>query len=147
MGHVAIKFSVIEPGAPVAVGGRRLCAVPVEHSVPTVAYHLAGGTGSLVVASDMTVSDAFWPTVNGIGDLRYLLIESAFQNSRIDLCEITGHLCPSLVGQELRRLQRPADVFITHMKPSAKPQIQLEIAALGLDIEIGFLAAGDVLNL
>lgn len=146
LGHAAIKFSVIEPGMPVTLGSRHLCAIPVVHSVPTVGYHLSSGNGSLVVSTDMTVSDAFWPIVNAIDDLRYLLIETAFQESRLDLCEISGHLCPSLLGEELRKLERPVEIFIVHMKPSAKRQIQREIAALDVSFEVRFLADGDVLD-
>ena len=145
--HPAVRFSVVEPMTPVAVGGRSLTAIPVVHSVPTVAYHLGSGNGSLVVATDMTVSDAFWPAVNAIADLRYLLIETAFQDARLDLCRVSGHLCPALLEKELRRLERPAEIFIVHMKPSAATRIRREIAALDLGREICFLADGDVLEL
>ncbi len=146
-GHPAVRFSVLEPGRPVRLGGRTLTAIPVEHSVPTVAYRVDGGNGSLVVAPDMTVSDAFWPAVNAIADLRYLLIETAFQDARLDLCRLSGHLCPSLLDQELRRLERPAEVCIVHMKASAAAQIRREIAALERGRAIRFLADGDVLTL
>lgn len=146
-GHLAVSFSVLELGKPVKIDGRSLTAIPVDHSIPTVAYHVDGGNGSLVVASDMTVSDAFWPAVNAIADLRYLLIETAFQDSRLDLCRLSGHLCPSLLEEELRRLERPVEIKITHMKPSAAAQIRREIAALDRGRDIRFLADGDVLNL
>ena len=145
--HAAVKFSVIEPATPVTRGRLRLTAIPVEHSVPTVAYHLDSGAGSLVVSTDMTVSDAFWPVVNGIEDLRYLLIESAFQEARLDLCEITGHLCPSLLEGELRKLERPAEIYIVHLKPSARQQIMREIETLDVDFKIRILSDGDVLTL
>lgn len=146
-GHPAVRFSVLEPGRPVRIGERVLTAIPVEHSVPTVAYRVDGGDGSLVVASDMGVSDAFWPAVNAIADLRYLLIETAFQNARLDLCRLSGHLCPALLDRELRRLERPAQVCIVHMKASAAATIRREIAALERDPAIRFLADGDVLTL
>ncbi len=145
--HAAVKFSVIEPATPVTIEGRTLTAIPVEHSVPTVAYHLDSGAGSLVVSTDMTVSDGFWPVVNAIDNLRYLLIESAFQNSRYNLCEISGHLCPSLLGEELQKLERAAEIFIVHTKPSARPHIEDEIAALDSGFDIRFLSDGDVLEL
>lgn len=146
-GHPAVSFSVLEPGKPVQIGSRSLTAIPVEHSIPTVAYHVDGGNGSMVVASDMAVSDTFWPVVNAIADLRYLLLETAFQNARLDLCRLSGHLCPSLLEQELRRLERPADICIIHMKPSAEAQIRREIAAFDRDRNIRFLADGDILHL
>lgn len=145
--HAAIKFSVIEPGKPVTIDGRRLSAIPVEHSIPTVAYHLDGGTGSLVASTDMTVNDGFWSAVNAIDDLRYLLIETAYQESRLSLCEITGHLCPSLLKEELQKLEQPVKIYILHMKSSAEQQIRHEIAALDLSFDIHYLADGDVLDL
>ncbi len=146
-GHPAIRFSPLEPGRPVRLDGRALTAIPVKHSVPTVAYRVDGRAGSLVVAPDMTVSDGFWPAVNAIADLRYLLIETAFENAKLDLCRASGHLCPSLLDQELRRLERPAEIRIIHMKSASAGQIRGEIAALAGGRDIGFLADGDVLAL
>ncbi|NQV56629.1 MAG: 3',5'-cyclic-nucleotide phosphodiesterase [Rhodospirillales bacterium] len=146
-GHPAVNFSVIEPNKPVSIGGRHLTGIPVEHTVPTVAYHLAGGDGSLVVATDMTISDKFWPVVNAIDDLRYLLIESAFQEARLGLCQDSGHLCPSMLRSELLKLERPAEIFVVHMKSSAEDNIRREIAALDIIYEIRFLADGDILAL
>jgi len=146
-GHPAVNFSVIEPNKPVSIGGRHLTGIPVEHTVPTVAYHLAGGDGSLVVATDMTISDKFWPVVNAIDDLRYLLIETAFQNARADLCAITGHLCPTLLGEELQRLERPVEIYVTHMKPSAKEQIRREIGELPANLDLHILSSSDILEI
>ncbi len=150
--HAAIEFSVFEPDMPMTIkcrqgGDRHLSAIPVVHSIPTVAFHLSSGTGSLVVATDMTVSDTFWPAVNAIDDLRYLLIETAFQDARLDLCEPAGHLCPSMLRAELLKLEQSPEIFIVHMKTSAEPQIRKEIAALNLDFDIRFLADGNILNI
>jgi len=141
-----LTFQPVEPGKPVALGERRVTAIPVKHTIPTVAYHLDGGAGSIVVATDMTATESFWPTVNAIPNLRFLLIESAFQNARRDLCELTGHLCPSMLAEELEKLERPAEIFVVHMKPSAEPRIREEIAALRTGRELRILADGDVLT-
>lgn len=145
-GHAAIKFSIMEPETTVSLGSRNFTAIPVEHSIPTVGYHLNSGTGSLVVATDMTVSDTFWPVVNAIDNLRYLLIETAYQEARLDLCKITGHLCPSLLEKELRKLEQPVEICIVHTKPSAKQKILKEVAALDVNFDIRFLSDGDVLE-
>ena len=146
-GHPALRFSPMEPGRPVRIGNRVLTAIAVKHSVPTVAYRVDGGAGSLVVAPDMTVSDDFWPAVSAIADLRYLLIETAFENAKLELCRASGHLCPALLDRELRRLERPAAIRIIHMKSASAATIRGEIAALAPGRDIGFLADGDVLIL
>ncbi len=148
--YAAVRFQAIAPGETVDLGGRTLCPIAVNHSVPAVGYHLrdggGGSTGSLVVATDMTVSDKFWPPVNAINDLKYLLIETAFQNARHNLCEVSGHLCPSLLESELAKLEGGPEIYIVHMKPSARRQIEKEITALDTDFTIHFARDGDVLE-
>jgi len=147
-GYAAVRFQAIEPGETLEIEGRTLCPIAVNHSVPAVGYHLSGGGGgSMVVATDMTVSDIFWPPVNAINDLQYLLIETAFQNARLNLCEVSGHLCPSLLEGELAKLEGGPEIYIVHMKPSARQQIEKEISALDTDFTIHFARDGDVLEL
>ena len=151
-GYASVKFQAIEPGETLDVASargnqsRRLCPIAVNHSVPAVGYHLSSGGGSMVVATDMTVSDAFWPPVNAINDLQYLLIETSFQNARLNLCEVSGHLCPSLLEGELAKLEGGPEITIVHMKPSARRQIEQEISALDTDFTIHFARDGDVLE-
>jgi ribonuclease BN (tRNA processing enzyme) len=57
------------------------------------------GAASLVFTGDTTVNAAFWPVINRIANLRYLLIETAFPNSERRLAEISKHLCPSLLAE------------------------------------------------
>jgi len=141
-----LRFSPLQAGTPVQVDGCTITAIPVDHSIPTVAFHVDGGNGSLVLASDTGVSDGLWPVVNGIANLRYLLIEAAFENARIDLCRTSGHLCPSLLEQELKRFHGPGDVCIVHVKPTAMAKVRQEVAAFDMDQTPRFLQDGDILE-
>ncbi len=143
----AVVFCEITPGTPTTVAGCSISAIPVEHSIPAVAYHVKNGECSLVVATDMSGGDIFWKTVNTISNLRYLLIETAFQNARIDLCKCSGHLCPSLLDAELRNLKQPAEIFIVHMKPSAEPHIRQEIRDTASLPHVQFLTDGDIFDI
>lgn len=112
-----MRYQTIELGEVVELGGRRITATPANHVVPAVGYHLDSGKASLVYSGDTTSNDAFWEVVNKIGNLRYLLIETAFSNSERELAVLSKHLCPSLLAEELDKFQGTAEVFITHMKP------------------------------
>jgi hypothetical protein len=46
-----------------------------------------------------------------------LIIETAFDKSKLQLAKRAGHLCPTLLAAELEKLQRPAEIYISHMKP------------------------------
>jgi hypothetical protein len=55
--------------------------------------------------------------VNKIDNLRYLIIETAFCNRERDLAIASKHLCPSMLADELAKLKREVEIYITHLKP------------------------------
>lgn len=111
-------YRPIQIGETVELKGRKITPLPANHVVPAVGYHLDSGRGSLVFSGDTTTNDPLWEAVNRIGNLRYLIIETAFSNRDYDLAVLAKHLCPSLLAAELAKLRRPAEIFITHLKPA-----------------------------
>jgi ribonuclease BN (tRNA processing enzyme) len=125
----ALRFEPIEIGQSVDLGGgRRIGALPANHVVPAIGYHLDSGRGSLVFTGDTSVNDALWPIVNRIENLRYLIIECAFCNSERALAQVAKHLCPSMLAEELGKLEKRAEIFITHLKPGEIEATMAEIA-------------------
>lgn len=113
----SVRYQVIELGTAVELNGRMITAIPANHVVPAVGYHLNSGLASAVFTGDTTINDALWEVVNKIENLRYLFIESAFSNREKELAVVSKHLCPSLLAAELNKLKCNAEVFITHLKP------------------------------
>ena len=104
--------------------------LPAIHTVPAVGYQLDSGKGSLVFTGDTGPNDALWNVVNGIENLKFLIIETAFSDKDRRLAELSKHLCPSMLGEELAKLTRPAEVYITHLKPSEIELTMQEIEEL-----------------
>ena len=125
--EAVMQYQTIRIGEPLRLGERTITAVPAEHTVPAVGYHLDSGQGSLVFTGDTTVNDAFWPVINRISNLKYLIIETAFSNRERQLALTSKHLCPSMLAEELARLERDVSVFITHLKPGQVELIMGEI--------------------
>ncbi len=125
--EAVMQYQAIRIGEPVRLGERTITAVPAEHTVPAVGYHLDSGQASLVFTGDTTVNDAFWPVINRISNLKYLIIETAFSNRERQLALTSKHLCPSMLAEELARLERDVSVFITHLKPGQVELIMGEI--------------------
>ncbi len=117
-----MRFSVQEVGETVEIDDRRIVALPADHTVPAVAYQIDSGAGSLVFSGDTGPCQALWTAVNAIDNLKYLVVECAFSDRERRLAELSKHLCPSMLMEELSYLQRDAEVFITHLKPG---QIEL----------------------
>lgn len=124
----ALRFRAIDLGETIELDGRRITAVPAHHVVPAVGYHIDSGSASLVYTGDTTTNDALWPVVNAIGNLRYLIIETALSDRERDLAVVSKHLCPSLLAEELTKLALAPEIYITHLKPREAEVIMDEIA-------------------
>lgn len=122
-----MRYEEIELGRPVVLGGRTITAIPARHTVPAVGYHLDSGSASLVFTGDTGANDALWQVVNRIANLKFLIIETAFSNKERQLAEMSRHLCPATLGEELAKLERPAEIYITHLKPGEIEPTMLEI--------------------
>lgn len=123
-----LVYETVEVGQSVSLGGRTITALPANHVVPSVGYLLDSGRGSLVFTGDTTTNDPLWLTVNKLQNLRYVVIETAFCNREKDLAVASKHLCPSMLADELAKLERSAEVFITHLKPGEIELTMQEIA-------------------
>ena len=128
-----MQYAAIEVGETVRLDGRAITALPAEHTVPAVGYQLDSGAGSFVFTGDTTVNDAFWPVVNRIDKLRYLVIEAAFSNRERRLAIRSKHLCPSLLGEELGKLTQRPEIYISHLKPGQIELIMGEIEDCAAD--------------
>ena len=122
-----LRYQPIELGEVVVLQGRKITAIPANHVVPAVGYHLDSGAASLVFSGDTTTNDALWGVVNKIKNLRHLIIETAFSNSEKELAILSKHLCPSLLVEELAKFKGDAEIFITHLKPGEVELIMREI--------------------
>lgn len=117
-----LRFEPLMLGQAYESVGRRITPLPANHTVPAVAFQLDAGKGSLVFSGDTGPCPALWRAVNAIDNLETLIIETAFSNREHKLAVKSGHLCPSMLIDELNQLQSRPEIFITHLKPG---QIEL----------------------
>ena len=125
-----LRYQEIEVGKVIGLGGRKITVLPANHTVPAVGYHLDSGKGSLVFTGDTGPNDALWTAVNQVANLKFLIIETAFSDKDRRLAELALHLCPSMLGEELAKLERPAEIYITHLKPAEIELTMQEIEEL-----------------
>lgn len=125
-----MRYQEIELGGTLTLSGRRITPLPANHTVPAVGYQLDSGKGSLVFTGDTGPNDALWDLVNRIDNLRFIIIETAFSDKDRELAELSRHLCPSMLAEELAKLERQAEIYITHLKPSEFALTMQEIEEL-----------------
>ena len=125
-----LRYQEIVVGEVITLGSRKITVLPAIHTVPAVGYQLDSGKSSLVFTGDTGPNDGLWEVVNKIDNLKFLIIETAFSDKERRLAELALHLCPSMLAEELAKLERPAEIYITHLKPSEIELTMQEIEEL-----------------
>lgn len=147
-----LLYNEVKLGETLDLNGRKFTPLPANHVVPAVGYHVDSGEYSFVFTGDTTVCDALWVEVNKITNLRYLIIETAFNNSQFELAKLSKHLCPSMLVTELGKLDLTklpslADIYVTHLKPGEGEAIMREISESYLALPVLALKSQQVLKL
>jgi ribonuclease BN (tRNA processing enzyme) len=124
-----IRFVPLTPGETTLLGRRRITPLPARHAVPAAGYRLDSGAASFVYSGDTTDCEPFWEALNGIGNLRYLMMETTFLNANAGGAARSGHMTAALLAQGLARLQRPVTLLITHMEPGKEDATMAEVVA------------------
>jgi len=128
-----MRYAEIELGRSETLDGRTITPLPAVHTVPAVGFQLDSGENSLVFSGDTGCNDALWKAVNRIENLRTVFIETAFSNRDKKLAELSKHLCPETLAIELAKLERSADIYVTHLKPGEIELTMEEIEAVAGD--------------
>jgi ribonuclease BN (tRNA processing enzyme) len=123
-----LEHQEIRLGETVVLGERQITPLPARHTVPAVGFRIDSGRASLVFSGDTSPCDALWAVVNGMDNLRYLIVETAFSNHEFALAELSQHLYPASLLTELKKLTVRPEIYITHLKPGEEEAIMQQIA-------------------
>ena len=121
-------FSELTIGVTIDLQGRKFTAIPANHVVPAVGFLVDSGQASLLFSGDTTTNDDLWAVANSTANLKYLVIETAFSNAERAIAIASKHLCPSMLADELSKLTKSVEVFVTHLKPGEVQLTMNEIA-------------------
>jgi ribonuclease BN (tRNA processing enzyme) len=124
-----MRYESVSIGETVNLQGRKITPLPANHTVPAIGFQLDSGQASLVFTGDTTTNNALWEILNKIENFRYLIIETAFCNQKKDIAIRSKHLCPSMLAEELEKLEQDVEIYITHLKRGEAELTMREIKA------------------
>lgn len=124
-----LRFHPLAVGQAVALGERRITALPALHAVPGVGYRIDSGAASFVYSGDTTLCPAFWEALNGIDNLACLMIEATFLNANRRAAAESGHMTAELLAQRLATLRQPVQLLIAHMESGREQESMAEVLA------------------
>ncbi|MBN8510170.1 MAG: 3',5'-cyclic-nucleotide phosphodiesterase, partial [Burkholderiales bacterium] len=141
-----LELVPIAHGERLRIGSRTIEVLPAAHTVPACGYAVEGARGCWVFTGDTGPNPALWDRLARL-EVATLVIETAFGDEDADLARLSRHLCPALLREELARLARPTDVYITHIKPGEVDAVMSEIGAAASPHRIRALQAGQCMAL
>lgn len=134
----ALRLNALEPHKEVNIGRYAALAVPMNHPIPAVGYQITGQDGKSFFFSGDTGPGltSCWEYIAP----HVMIMDMGFSNKSADLPAKPGHLCPSLLADELREFARIKGylprVIMTHMNPDVEHQVQKEGALLAEELGI-----------
>jgi ribonuclease BN (tRNA processing enzyme) len=141
----AVTFRVVEAGVPFRVNGLQALAIPVSHVVPTCGYLVWNDEACVVFSGDTGPTEALWAEARRRADLKAIFVECSFPDAMAEIAEVSKHLTPRTLREEMRKFPASVPVHLYHMKPPTLPGLRADVAALA-DPRIRILDDGDELD-
>jgi cAMP phosphodiesterase len=115
--------------------GRGLSIRPiwVNHTVPTTGFVIWDNDKAIVYSGDTRNTEEIWKVASELGDsLKAVFIETSFPNRMRPLAELSGHLTPEMLGEEVGKIKGyTGPVYVYHVKSQYLIDIEREIDAIG----------------
>ena len=138
------QFHKLEAGKEIEVLNYQVTPVPVDHPVPCTGFVIKSPTsGTLAYTAD--TGGGLQSFFTGFSGIDLMFVDVSFPNRMKELAELTGHLTPQKLEDELISLQ-PKDgrwprIVAVHMNPADRDELASELETvrhrLGIDLSPG----------
>lgn len=118
-----VVFHPMKPSDKITIRNRTIEMIDVNHTVPGVGYCVQQSKSVVAFSGDTTTNESLWEALNQYEKIDLLFIESAFSNSEIEISKLAKHYCPSLLGEDIKKLDHEPEVWLTHFKPGEEELI------------------------
>jgi len=110
-----------------------LTPIPANHSVPCCGYLIQNSEGAILYSGDTFKNSELWDFINKHDSIKALIIDVSFPNKFAKIAEVSKHLTPQFLHEELQQLERKdIKIYINHLKPFYNSQIVSELKELGI---------------
>lgn len=141
----ALRMKPFEVGEVMALADRRIEVLSASHTVPAVGFAVQGNEGSWVFTGDTGPNPALWDRLRSM-QIAHLVIETAFSDEEHALAELSQHLCPKTLGQQLQQLDGHVRVHVTHIKPGEGEAVMAQVRRLSTQHRVDMLVAGELMS-
>lgn len=138
-----LRWSPLEPGTAVELGGRIVTPHAVTHTRGSVAYWVHNGAAGFLFSGDMASTPSLWQAFADEPKLRQVIVDCSFPNADAGIAERSFHFCPRSLIEDVARMPERTVFLIYHLKPGQEDIIMNELRAGGGRRSFTALKCGD----
>ncbi|MDX8390058.1 MAG: 3',5'-cyclic-nucleotide phosphodiesterase [Mariprofundaceae bacterium] len=129
-----LKLQEIRPEEPSEVDGVTITPIEVNHPVPCTGFLLEEKGVQFIYTADTGKTDRIWEVANAQPNLKGIIMDCSFTNAHQFIADLSGHLTPNDMAEELSKFKQLGDVpiYLYHMKPESLNILTAEVEALRL---------------
>jgi 3',5'-cyclic-nucleotide phosphodiesterase len=134
-----VRFVEVQPNREREVEGYGVTPIMVNHTVDTSAFVIRENGATIVYGGDTGPTDELWTHINGLEDLRALMMEVSFPDDEAKLADSSRHLTPATLSSELEKLEHSdhLPILLYHIKPTFEAKVLRELGRLrGRNLQI-----------
>jgi len=129
-----LKYKKVSPDRASRLdGGLRVKPVWVNHTVPTTGFIIWEDDRAVVYSGDTKSTDRIWKAASNLGEsLKAVFVECSFPNRMQQMADLSGHLTPKMLGEEIRKIKGyDGPVYVYHVKSQYLVEMEREIDQIG----------------
>ncbi|MDK2122907.1 3',5'-cyclic-nucleotide phosphodiesterase [Parachitinimonas caeni] len=130
--HPYIRFQALDFATAIPCGDGTVRALPAQHSVPAVGFLLEGPKAALAFSGDSGPCPAFWAAAAASPKLAHVIVENTFRNQQQTAAERSGHMIANWLPPLAAGIDRPYELWISHLEPGHEAALMAEVQALPL---------------
>lgn len=121
-----VKFHPIEVGQTIPIPNMgsndvyTFTALPAEHTVPTLGYHVKNSNGSFAFSGDCSENDQIWEALNHLEPVDFLIVDDQYLEHEKEISQLAKHYYSESLARDLSKLQYVPKLYLTHLPPYKK---------------------------
>lgn len=128
-----LTYAPMPVGKAVTIAGLKVKAIPMNHPVPAVGFHVDDGRSSFLYSADTGPNELLWKEAAKAKNLTAIIVDTSFPNSLNTIAELSGHFTPAQLHDDLTkaRVDFNVPIYIYHIKPVHEKRVLNELRSLG----------------
>jgi ribonuclease BN (tRNA processing enzyme) len=126
--HPCVVLHPFEVGDSMAVGERRIVALPAEHSIPTMGFWVGEleGKGHFAFTGDCSSNFKFWQALQELPEVEALIVDDQYLEAEKEISLLAKHYYPAALKSDLKQLSYHPKLYLTHLPAYKSEEVWAE---------------------